>query len=549
MRAKIGEKVIEMAQPQRILDFIDNPDRRYVAAKINNKIKDLTYRLKGDSEIELLDLSDSRACKMYQAALRFLVAMACKRRFPNTRIQFNYSVSRAIFCSVSNLGHAFTQENLEELEEEIKSLISKDIPINRLKVTPEEANAIYKKQGFSDKLKVLEYHKDPLVNIFECDGYYDYMYDIMVPSTGYITKFELKFYSPGFLLFYPRPEFGGGLPPFEEEKVFRNTLREANQWCNTIKIGTIAQINDKVINGNALELINISETRHNNQLADIGLKISEDIERVRLICVAGPSSSGKTTFTNRLKIELLARGIEPLMISMDDFYLDDPKKYPLDEDGKPDYEHLTSLDLKLFDETISKLINGEAVKLPRFNFKDGSRSFTDPIRITAKQPILLEGIHALNDSICPSVPDDQKYKIFIAPLGQYRIDDHTPISLSEMRLIRRIVRDKQFRNIGCEKTLEMWQSVRNGEFKWIYKYQNNADAVFNSELAYEPLVLAKYAIPVLAEIPKTSPYFVIATRLKRYLKYYEEISDNWIPCNSLLREFVGGSIFYTTDKR
>ena len=187
--------------------------------------------------------------------------------------------------------------------------------------------------------------------------------------------------------------------------------------------------------------------------------------------------------------------------------------------------------------------------LPRFNFKTKERTFSDPIKLAPKQPVLVEGIHALNDTICPSVSDDQKFKIFIAPLAQYGIDDHTPLSLSEMRLIRRIVRDKQFRNIGCESTLGMWSKVRAGEFRWIYKYQNNADAIFNSELAYEPLVLAKYAIPVLNEIPKTSPYFVISTRLRRLLKYYESISDTWIPCNSLLREFVGGSIFYTDDKK
>ena len=374
------------------------------------------------------------------------------------------------------------------------------------------------------------------------------------PTTQYadfvrFKKFGLQFYSPGFLLFYPRSECGGNLPKFEEDKAFRDVLREANLWSNTIKINSISQINDKVINGKALELINIAETRHNNQLAEIGLKIAEEIDRIRFIGVAGPSSSGKTTFTNRVRIELLARGIDPVMISMDDFYHCDDKDYPVDENGKLDYEHINALDLKLFDSVIYKLINGDAVALPRFDFKTKKRTFTEPVKLAPKQPVLVEGIHALNDSICPSVPGDQKFKIFIAPLAQYGIDDHTPISLSEMRLIRRIVRDKQFRNVGCEKTLEIWNSVRAGEFKWIYKHQNNADVIFNSDLAYEPLVLAKYAIPVLDEIPKTSPYFVISTRLRRFLKYYESITDNWIPCNSLLREFIGGSIFYTDDKK
>ncbi len=550
MKVTMDGKVIELDSAKSIMEFIDNPDRRYIAAKVNNKTKELTYRLKGDSTVELLDLSDMRASKMYQAALRYLVSMACKRRFPNARILFNYSVSRAMFCSVSNLGHAFTEENLAELEDEINKLISLDLPMKRIKVSPEEAKEIYSKQGFGDKLKVLEYHKDPQVNVYECDGYYDYMYDIMVPSTGYIKKFRLMYYNPGFLLFYPRPECdGGGLPEFDEEPAFRNVLREENIWGNTIKINTIAQINDRVVDGKALELINICETRHNNQLAEIGEKIENNIDKIRMICVAGPSSSGKTTFTNRVRIELLARGIDPLMISMDDFYYADKTKYPKREDGKPDFEHVQSLNLELFDKVIFKLIKGEEVCLPRYDFKTSTTSFTEPVKISSRQPILIEGIHALNELVAPSIPNENKFKIFIAPVGQYRIDDHTPISLSELRLIRRIVRDKQFRNIGCEDTLSLWQAVRSGEFKWIYKHQNNADYIFNSELAYELLVLAKYAIPVLNDIPKTSPYFVISTRLRRFLKYYETISDTWIPCNSILREFVGGSIFYTDDKR
>ena len=227
----------------------------------------------------------------------------------------------------------------------------------------------------------------------------------------------------------------------------------------------------------------------------------------------------------------------------------DPKKFVLDEDGKPDFEHINALDLKLFDETIFNLIKGEAVPLPIFNFETKKRTFTNPVKITNRQPILIEGIHGLNDLICPSISDSQKFKIFIAPLAQYRIDDHTPISLSDMRLIRRIVRDKQFRNTSCEHTISMWQQVRKGEFKWIYKYQNQADAVFNSELAYEPLVLAKYAIPALKEITKESQYYIVASRLISLLEYYESITDKWIPCNSILREFIGDSIFYTDDKR
>ncbi len=549
MKITIGGKVLEMAQPQRISDIIENKNRRYICAKVNNQIKDLNYIPEDNSIVELLDLSDVRAVKMYVSTLRYVIAMAIKRLWPAARALFNYSISRSIFCSISHFGHSFGPENLKRLENEVIKIIKDDLPIHDTLVSKEEAMKIYKKQSFYDKLEMIKNVPIEKIPITECDGYYDFLYDYSLPSTGFITKFKLRLYSPGFLIFYPRSESKGEIPDFNEEKVFRDVLREANYWSNIIKINTINQINGMVRNGRALELINICETRHNDQIAEIGRKIFKEVERLRLICVAGPSSSGKTTFTNRIRIELYARGIVPLMISMDDFYFDDPSKYPLDEKGRYDYEHLNALDLELFDDVIFRLIHGEEVALPKFNFKTKKRTFGKPIKIDSRQPILIEGIHGLDDAICPSIPLENKYKIFIAPLGQYRVDDHTPISLSDMRLVRRMVRDRENRNTPPEQTIASWQSVRAGEFKWIYRYQNNADVVFNSELAYEPLVLAKHAIPALKEIKPDSQYYITARRLLLLLEYYESISDKWIPCNSILREFIGGSIFYTEDKR
>ena len=298
-----------------------------------------------------------------------------------------------------------------------------------------------------------------------------------------------------------------------------------------------------------MEFINICEAKHNNQLSLLGEKIFKNINKIRLICVAGPSSSGKTTFTNRLKIELKVRGIQPLMISMDDFYRVDQENYPKLLDGKPDLEHIEALDLELFDSTIFNLISGEEVALPVYDFHTGTRSFGEPIKINPNQPILIEGIHGLDDAICPSIPDEAKFKIYIAPLIQYTIDDHNPISLSDLRLVRRMVRDFKFRGTGCEKTLSTWQSVRDGEFKWIYPYQNNADYVFNSELGYELLVMSKHAIPLLEEVKNESPNYIAANRLLKFLRLFEHISDKWVPCNSILREFIGDSIFYTTDTK
>jgi len=544
----INGKLQKMASPSRIIDVIDNENYQYLAARVNNRLRELNYIIAEDSNIELLDIKDSSAVRIYQSTLRYVVAMACKNIFPKGRISFNYSVSRSIFATVANLGHPFLEQNLNALKKEVDRIISLDLAISRYSVSKAEAIEYYKNIGQMDKVRILKYRSEDTVHMYECDNYKNYMFGYMLPSTGYLKTFELKLYAPGFLILYPRSECGGTIPQFQDEKTFRRSLRESNQWGNISKGAYISQMNEIVEDGKALEFINMCEARHNSQLNEIGRRISESIDSIRLICIAGPSSSGKTTFTNRVKIELKSRGIEPFMISMDDFYLN-ADMAPKDEFGKPDLEHIEALDLKLFDECIYKLILGEEVSLPFYDFMTKKRGWKEPVRITRRQPIMIEGIHGLNERIAPSVSDEQKFKIYIAPLAQYKIDDHNPISISDIRLIRRMVRDYQFRATGCEKTLSTWQSVRNGEFRWIYPYQNNADIVFNSELGYELCVMKKHAIPLLEEVPSDSPNFITANRLIKFLKYFETITDKWIPCNSILREFIGDSIFYTTDKK
>ncbi|MGM9969316.1 MAG: nucleoside kinase [Anaeroplasma sp.] len=546
MKIKINNKCLSFNEPKRILEMIDNEDKKYLAARVNNRLRELDYVISSDSEVELLDFNDASAVRIYQSTLRYIVVMAINNLYPKAKVCFNYSVSRSIFASISNLGHAFLDKNLQEISKELDKIIEDDYPIKRYSVSKEEAIKYYESIGWYDKVKILKYRKENTVHMYECNGYKNYMFGYMLPSTGYLKTYELKLYNPGFLITYPRSECKGQIPEFHDERVFRSALKEANIWANTSKSGSISQMNEIVEEGKALEFINICEAKHNRQLAELGRQISENIDNIRLICVAGPSSSGKTTFTNRLRIELKSRGIEPLMISMDNFYLN-INDAPKDEFGNPDLEHIDALDLKLFDEIIFKLIQGEEVALPIYNFLDKKRTFSKPVRINSHQPILIEGIHGLNDKIAPSISNDNKYKIYIAPLTQYKIDDHNPISISDIRLIRRMVRDHQFRGTGCEKTLASWQSVRNGEFKWIYPYQNNADFVFNSELSYELCVMKKHAIPLLSEVKTDSENYITANRLLKFLKYFETISDKWIPCNSILREFIGDSIFYTED--
>ena len=548
MELIINGKKQNMAAPSRIIDLIENSNHKYLAARVNNRLRELKYIVSSDATIDLLDLNDSAAVLIYQTTLRYVIAMAVKNTYPNARVSFNYSVSRSIFATLSGLGRPFMEKDLATIKAEVERIILMDYPIDRETVSKDEAINFYSKQGMHDKVRILKYRKEDTVHVYECNGYKNYMFGYMLPSTGYLTNYNLRLYQPGFLITYPRSECKGEIPVFKDEKVFRSALKEANIWSNTQKSGTIAQMNEIIEDGRALEFINICETRHNRQLADLGNKIEKNIDTIKVICVAGPSSSGKTTFTNRLRIELKSRGIEPLMISMDNFYLH-ADLAPKDEFGKPDLEHIKALDLALFDEVMYKLVSGEKTALPIYDFPTRTRTFTEPVKLHSHQPILIEGIHALNDLIMQSIPDDNKFKIYIAPLSQYKIDDHNPISISDIRLIRRIVRDYNFRGTGCERTLGMWQSVRNGEFKWIYPYQNNADFVYNSELSYELCVMAKHAIPLLSEVGLDSENYITANRLLKFLKYFEPISDKWIPCNSILREFIGDSIFYTEDKR
>ncbi len=510
------------------------------AARVNNRLRELTYEVERDSVIEFLTLDDKDVIRIYEASLRYVIFKAFTNVFPNNSLKFNFSISRSTLA-IPNF--KLTEEMLAKIDDEAKRLIKEDLPIKRISMNIDEAIKYYKSKGFDDKISILKFRKEDYVNMYQCGDYYNYMFSYMVPSTGYLKEFKLRHYYPGFLISYPRSETEGNIPDFEDAPIFNKTIKDAAKWGKIIDGDTIARINQYVLNRQEVEFINMCETKHNQQLARLGDDISQNLEDIRLIAIAGPSSSGKTTFSIRLKIELMSRGIKPIMISIDDYYK--PKtEAPVDEDGKPDLEHIEALDIKLFNEHMVKLINGDEVTLPKFNFKKAAREDGNTLKIDEKTIIIIEGIHALNDLLTPSISNHQKYKIFIAPQTQLHIDDHNPISFTDLRLLRRMVRDQQFRNAPAEETIDMWPSVRKGEFKWIYPFQENADFVFNSELTYEFLVLKKHAYKSLESISRDSKYFIDANRLLKFLKYFKEIDDNLVPNNSILREFIGNSIFH-----
>ena len=528
-------------KPITVLDIV-GPSKEIVCAYVNNRVRELTYTLDKDATVVALTVKDRDAKQTYEASLRFVVAMAVKRLFPDVKIRFSYNVSRSIFMQFLTPGHNVNYQLVEKLKKEIQEIVKADYPLVRRIVSKEEARKIFTKEGYQDKLEILEYRPEKTCHLYECDGYQNYMYNRMVPSTGYVTKWKLKYYHPGVVIQCPRTEIGGEIPEFEESPTFGRTLKRAHEWAVATRFNSIVNINHRIEQDGPIDVITLGEQRHNRQLCELGQLIEDNKDEIRLICIAGPSSSGKTTFANRLRIELLSRGIDPIRISMDDYYL--PREQaPKDEDGEPDLEAVDALDVQLFNENMAALISGEEVDLPKFDFKLGHRVKGRTLRVPLNQPIIIEGIHALNDRMTESIPQHQKFKIFIAPQAQINIDNENPLSLTDLRLLRRIVRDYQFRGASALETLSMWASVRKGEFKWIYKTQEGANYVFNSFLPEELCVMKKYAMPLLQAIEVENPYFPVAERLIRMLKFFDDMPDEWVPCNSILREFIGGSCY------
>ena len=533
------EKVFE--KKVKLHELIDNKDRSIICARVNNRLRELTYEVSDDAKIEFLDVHDGDAVRIYEASLRYVVAMAFSRVYPDLEIRFAYNVSRSVFIQVLNPGIHVNPTMVAKVKEEMDKIIAADYPLIREKYTTQEAVKIYNKNNLFDKLDALQFRPEKTIHLYECNGYYNYMFSRMVPSTGYLKKFVLFYYSPGMILQYPRAEAGGEIPQFEDAPTFGKTLKESHEWAKIAGADTVVGINKHIHRDGIVDFIQLCEARHNRMLAELGERIVSD-SNIRLICIAGPSSSGKTTFANRLRVELLSRGLKPIRISLDDYYL--PKSQaPLDEDGKPDLESIEALDIELFNKNMLDLINGEEVQLPKFDFKLGKRVPGRNLKVGLDEPIIIEGIHALNDRMTALIPRHQKYKIFIAPQAQINLDNTNPISITDLRLLRRLVRDYKFRGASAEETISMWPSVRRGEFKWIYDTQEGADYVYNSMLSYELCVMKKYALPLLQNVDVESEYYPVAERLIRMLKYFEDMPDEWVPCNSLMREFIGGSCY------
>ncbi|WP_129596130.1 nucleoside kinase [Anaerophilus nitritogenes] len=521
--------------------FKDDYLSTIVAAKVDHDLRELTHTLHKDCNIEFIDLSSSDGIRIYQRSLSFVFIRAAKEILSDCKVTVEHSLSKGLYCEI-HYKRPITEEDVEKIEDRMKEIIDEDVPFTKSSIAVEDAKKIFKDLGMDAKMELLEFRENDEMNIYSCGWLRDYFYGYMVPSTRYLKLFKLKYYEPGVIIQHPEKTHPNEIPVFEEQKKLATIFREAEKWGKILEVPYVANLNKVILNKQYADIIRIAEALHEKKIAQIADMITQ--QNKRIILIAGPSSSGKTTFAQRLAIQLKVNGLKPVAVSIDDYFVD-REHTPKDESGEYDFEAIEAVDLELFNEHLKKLIQGEKIELPSFNFQKGKREYKGRfMKIKEDQPIIIEGIHGLNDRLTEYIPKDQKFKIYISALTQLNIDDHNRIPTTDTRLIRRIVRDSKYRGHSALTTLKLWQSVRRGEKRNIFPFQEEADIMFNSALVYELSVLRKYAEPLLLEIKQEDPGYIEAKRLLKFLHYFSSIKEeDVIPQTSIIKEFIGGSCF------
>ena len=525
-----------------VKNYLNEDYHEIALCRLNEKYYELSKKINKSGEIELVRINSIIGMKIYSRTLQFIFIKAALDIFKDSKITIEHSISKALFGEVHK-ETPLTVNDIEKIKVRMKELIERDIKINKLKVTREEAIKIFKSYGMEDKVLLLKHVDFETVNLYELDGRYDYFYGQMAYSTGYIKEFNLTHYEPGFILENPMDSDVSKLLPYQSHKKLSQIFLETEKWLNILGVGEVGSLNDKVLSNELNDLIMVSEALHEKKIAYIADMIKNKNE-TKVVLIAGPSSSGKTTFANRLGVQLRVNGFIPMRISLDDYFVNRDDT-PKDENGEFDFESIYSLDLKLFNNHLNRLLLGEEIEIPTYNFIKGEREWLgEKIKLPENGILIIEGIHGLNPMLTSSIEDKSKFKIYISALTQLNLDNHNRISTTDIRRIRRIVRDYLSRGYGAEQTLMMWPSIKRGEQKNIFIYQEEADVMFNSTLVYELCVLKKYALQELEKIKPESPVYLEANRLKSFLGFFKEIDKEYVPENSILREFIGGSIFY-----
>jgi len=531
-----GISLMEFAQKAKIM--LPYP---ILGALINNQVRSLEYKIHKPCSIEFFDITSTYGNGVYSRSLHFILFKAVKTLYPEAKLNILHSISGGKYCEFENLNSPLDESVLLAIKNKMDELIAADLPFIRREVTANEADELFKKQGIEKEKSIFRETNKMYLSIYQLDDVINYYYGCLLPSTGYISLYGLELYEHGLLLKIPNRKRPETIPQTRKMPKLFHIYQQFKEWGNRLGIPYIYNLNEKIDSGEVRELILTTEALQEKVWANI----ADEIHRkdAKMVLISGPSSSGKTTSCKRLSVQLSVIGYNPVQISVDDFFME-REETPLDKNGEYDFEALEAIDLELFNKTMDELLAGKEVEIPVFNFQTGKKEWKgDKIILQENSILVIEGIHCLNPKLTNSISENNKYKIFVSALTSLSVDSQNPIPTTDTRLIRRIIRDYKYRGYSALETLRRWQSVRDGEEKNIFPYQENADVMFNTSLIYELSVLRPYAMPILLEVPEYEPEYAEAIRLIKFLRFFKPISAEMIPGTSILREFVGGSRF------
>ena len=512
-----------------------------VGAVVNGELRELTYPIKMDSHVRPVTMGEADGMRIYRRSLTFLLETVFEELFPDAILTVDHSVSSGgYYCQVSERP-PLSDEELANLEARMHEIVSQDLPFNRCETPLEEAIAYFGSKKAEDKIRLLIHRQKNYLTIYKLLDHQDYHHGYMVPSTGYLRWFALTPTGGGFTLRFPRRHAPTQLLPLPEYPKLLTTFRQYGSWLTRLGISSVGALDDAIQENRAQEVILVSEALHEQRVTEIAQQIADRRDQVRIVLISGPSSSGKTTFSKRLSVQLLACGVEPFPLEIDNYFIDRDLT-PLGEDGQPDFESLRALNTERLQHDLQRLVAGEEVQLPHYNFLTGKSEEGETIHLRSRQMIILEGIHGLNPELIPSIPPEQTFRVYVSALTQLNLDRHNRVSTTDTRLIRRIVRDARDRGYTAAVTIKRWESVRRGEKRYIFPFQENADVLFNSALVYELSALKPIAEPLLRQVPYGTPEHIEAKRLLAFLEWFLPIDSDLIPDNSILKEFIGGSI-------
>ena len=544
MQIEYNNTIIDVKKGTKVLDLlkkeIEKRNNEIIACKFNNEVKSLNYEINSNGKLELIDITNKDGMRIYKRGLIYIVAKAFRELYPEALITVNYQLYHSMLCELDNF--EVTEEIIEKVNKRVKEIIKLNLPITKEIMSKEKAMEFYEKEKTLKGRLQLDLKEKKEVTLYYCENYYNYFYGVMPVSTGCIKEYELLKYHDGFLIRYPSRKNPYELPSFIECPKLVASLDEYEEVHKILNVNTLYKLNKIIKSRDIKDYILMDEALHEKKIAKIADKISQNKD-IKVILIAGPSSSGKTTFAKRLELELKLNGIKPKTISVDNYFVE-RKDTPKDENGNYDFETIKAIDTKLLNNDLLKLLDGKEIDMPIFNFHEGKKEYNgNKMHLGKDEVLIMEGIHCLNDELTFLIPKEQKFKIYISCLTVLNIDYYNRISTTDTRLIRRIVRDNQFRGYSALHTLKMWPSVNKGEAENIFAYQEEADVMFNSSLIYELSVIKDYAIPLLNKITQEDAEYSEAKRLTSMLEYFESINSKLVPSNSLLREFIGNSVF------